>query len=439
METVTQELPIEATEAPPAQLPAIANNGDIRAQREPEPLPARGTAQITKAIAGVMREVDVVAKKGVNQFHHYKYAAMQDILQQITPLLGKHGIVIFQNEVERSMFDKEGVIAIKYAFEVAHESGETWPHLLHQTGVSRCRDSKGGWDDKSLNKCHTAARKYFLLSLFQIPTGEEDDADRGGSNGGEKLKSAYASKPVAAEIKAAFMACKSVEQLESLGKEKSALISTLNIHYQDDLREAYASQLKNLRIDAKYNHAEPAETTDPETGEITDRVIWEEDGERPATAADVPADPLDIPDKLKRAAPKEALTPTQEALWLDLLKSVAAAAPNVQTMMDLQAKHMSAAQQRKVSSFAWLAAVTIFRERVQWLTANPVFDAEAWLAGAFAGALSGAETPEQLAKVKDHMLIPQKDKLTPDQWRVAVKMYRERLDILDPQNGLAGG
>ena len=52
-------------------------------------------------------------------------------------------------------------------------------HALRQTGVSTCRNSKGGWDDKSLNKCHTAARKYFLLSLFQIPTGEEDDADKG--------------------------------------------------------------------------------------------------------------------------------------------------------------------------------------------------------------------------------------------------------------------
>jgi hypothetical protein len=63
---------------------------------------------------------------------------------------------------------------------VAHASGETWPHVIKQTGVSTCRNTKGGWDDKSLNKCHTAARKYFLLALFQIPTGdEEDDADRG--------------------------------------------------------------------------------------------------------------------------------------------------------------------------------------------------------------------------------------------------------------------
>jgi len=75
------------------------------------------------------------------------------------------------------------VIAVEYAFTVAHVSGEIWPRPLRQTGVSTCRNSKGGWDDKSLNKCHTAARKYFPLALFQIPTGEEADADQGENEG----------------------------------------------------------------------------------------------------------------------------------------------------------------------------------------------------------------------------------------------------------------
>jgi hypothetical protein len=130
------------------------------------------------AIAAVMNEVHVVAKRGENEFHRYRYATMGDILKEITPLLGRHGIVIFQSEVGRAMFDDDNVIAVEYAFTVAHASGETWPHVIKQTGVSTCRNSKGGWDDKSLNKCHTAARKYFLLALFQIPTGEEDDADQ---------------------------------------------------------------------------------------------------------------------------------------------------------------------------------------------------------------------------------------------------------------------
>ncbi len=135
-------------------------------------------AQIATAIAAVMQEVDIVAKRGQNTFHRYSYARMEDVLRQLTPLLGKHGIVILQDEVGRSMFDDDAVIAVTYQFTVAHQSGEVWPDKMRQTGASRCRDSKGGWDDKSVNKCHTAARKYFLLSLFQIPTTEAEDADR---------------------------------------------------------------------------------------------------------------------------------------------------------------------------------------------------------------------------------------------------------------------
>jgi ERF superfamily len=141
-------------------------------------------ATLVGAIAAVMNEVHTVAKRGVNEFHRYRYAKMEDILQEITPLLGKHGLVIFQSETGRAMFDEDNVIAVEYSFTVAHVSGETWPQPLRQTGVSMCRNSKGGWDDKSLNKCHTAARKYFLLALFQIPTGEEADADRGENDGG---------------------------------------------------------------------------------------------------------------------------------------------------------------------------------------------------------------------------------------------------------------
>jgi len=137
---------------------------------------------LVAAIAAVMNEVHVVAKRGENEFHRYRYATMGDILKEITPLLGRHGIVIFQSETGRAMFDDDNVIAVEYAFTVAHASGETWPQPLRQTGVSTCRNTKGGWDDKALNKCHTAARKYFLLSLFQIPTGDEDDADQGLSD-----------------------------------------------------------------------------------------------------------------------------------------------------------------------------------------------------------------------------------------------------------------
>jgi hypothetical protein len=177
MDTATKGEALTIEMASDANLPAT-----FKPTKEPAPFAPTPIGKITSAIAAVMREVDIVAKRGENKFHGYKYAKMEHVLQRITPLLGKHSLVVFQNEIGRSLFDGDQVIAVTYEFTVAHDSGEIWPEKLRQTGVSRCRNSKDGWDDKSLNKCHTSARKYFLLSLFQIPTGEEDDADHGDND-----------------------------------------------------------------------------------------------------------------------------------------------------------------------------------------------------------------------------------------------------------------
>lgn len=163
--------------AAPEQLPAGQ-------ERQPDAEPAlahtvlQGFGEVTKAIASVMAEIKAVEKGGTNKFHDYKYARMQDILSVLTPLIGKAGLVIFQTEHHRSLFDGGNVIAVQYRFTIAHASGQVWPEHPLQTGMSFCRDKHGKYDDKALNKAHTAARKYFLLALFQIPT-EDEDADSG--------------------------------------------------------------------------------------------------------------------------------------------------------------------------------------------------------------------------------------------------------------------
>src|SRR5262249_46059763 len=190
-----------------------------------------------------MNEVHVVAKRGENEFHRYRYATMGDILKEITPLLGRRGIVIFQSEVGRAMFDDDNVIAVEYAFTVAHVSGETWPHVIKQTGVSTCRNTKGGWDDKSLNKCHTAARKYFLLALFQIPTGEEDDGDRGEN---QRRKPQATTKqdqaPAFNRLRGELDAITSVGDLQQWADDNGALIATFRADWQKALRFRYAEK-----------------------------------------------------------------------------------------------------------------------------------------------------------------------------------------------------
>jgi hypothetical protein len=264
----------------------------------PPPAPAvvvpTAVGQLTKAIADVMKEVDVVAKAGSNKFHGYKYAKMEDILKEITPLLGRHGLVIFQSETGRAMFDNESVIAIEYAFSVAHASGETWPHQLRQTGVSRCRDSKGGWDDKSLNKCHTAARKYFLLSLFQIPTGEEGDADKGENDAAQRKTLAKKdARDIYTKLQAGLDANASRRELNEWGEANAERIRLLPEDWQDTLRMRYQEKMLDLQ--------------QRELKHDADGVVWEENGERPITAADMVDDGLSLPSTLRRPKPEPSL------------------------------------------------------------------------------------------------------------------------------------
>ena len=150
-------------------------------------LPITPFAKLAGAIAAVMAEIKPVEKSGWNDFYKYNYAKMGDLSIELTPLMGRHGIVVFQNEVDRAMFDEGKVISVRYQFTVVHSSGEIWPERPLITGMSRCRDSKGGFDDKAFNKADTAARKYFLLSLFQIPTDDEHP-DTDGDGGGQQQR-----------------------------------------------------------------------------------------------------------------------------------------------------------------------------------------------------------------------------------------------------------
>ena len=133
--------------------------------------------KIVTAISKIMADVGSVKKDGENKFHNYKYATASDILHKLQPLLAREGLVIFQHEIASEMIADGLALAVTYEFVLAHREGEVWPEKPRYTGIAAARNAKGGFDDKSGNKCHTAARKYFMLALFQIPTGDYDDAD----------------------------------------------------------------------------------------------------------------------------------------------------------------------------------------------------------------------------------------------------------------------
>src|SRR5215467_4814448 len=58
------------------------------------------TGHLAGAIASVMANVGTIQKGGINQYHGYRYARMEDLLYAITPLMGKAGLAVIQDERE---------------------------------------------------------------------------------------------------------------------------------------------------------------------------------------------------------------------------------------------------------------------------------------------------------------------------------------------------
>lgn len=129
---------------------------------------------IAKAISSVMARVGTIKKGGYNAYYKYRYARMEDLLEVITPLMGEAGLAVIQNQIEIKTVETR--LTVDYDFTLIHESGETLPPT-RQTGMCIARNSKGEYDDKAIQKCHTQARKYYLLGLFNVPAGDFDDSD----------------------------------------------------------------------------------------------------------------------------------------------------------------------------------------------------------------------------------------------------------------------
>lgn len=136
-------------------------------------------AQIAAAVVEVMNEVTFVSKDARNTHQNYKYASDGDILKQVQPAMAKAGLFFLQDEVSRAEVAEGRLLAVTYSFRLVHKSGVTSPEVYRRTGMSLYKNERGNYDDKAANKCQTAARKYFILSLFLIPTGEDPDAHDG--------------------------------------------------------------------------------------------------------------------------------------------------------------------------------------------------------------------------------------------------------------------
>ena len=134
--------------------------------------------EITKAMAKVQGAVGIVAKSGENKFDRYKYATEPDLIFAVQGLMAKNGLALFTSTYDYELMDrvtskgkKENAAIVKMSGLLTHVSGE-WVRV-ESIGEGQDRS------DKSVYKAMTGAKKYLLGKLFNLPTGDEPEADSG--------------------------------------------------------------------------------------------------------------------------------------------------------------------------------------------------------------------------------------------------------------------
>ena len=133
--------------------------------------------KIAGKLIQVMAECSQIPKKGVNDFHHYKYATSADVLEKVNSALVKHKLasvvtpeVLQASEVLNSKGNAEQRVTVRVVITLVDaESGES----VLLVGLGSGQDV----GDKAVMKAQTAAIKYAYLMSLAISTNDDPEAD----------------------------------------------------------------------------------------------------------------------------------------------------------------------------------------------------------------------------------------------------------------------
>ena len=149
--------------------------------------------KIAAAMVAVMGDIRMLGKGNENQHARYKFAGIDDFLEATRPLCAKHGLIIIQDELETSMNETTSTdnygktktrtwLTVKYSFTIAHASGEIWDRSPVRTIAV-----EASMGSQAYGAAQSYALKQFMRTLFQMATGDGEDAD---NNQPETLPSA---------------------------------------------------------------------------------------------------------------------------------------------------------------------------------------------------------------------------------------------------------
>lgn len=126
-------------------------------------------SNLAKALVAFNGEVRIIEKDATNPHFKNQYASLDTIVNEVRPLLAKHGL---------SMMQFPGGDGEKFTLRsmLLHESGE-W---IESEPITM-RPVKN--DPQGIGSCSTYARRYSLSAMLSLNTGEDDDGNGASNNG----------------------------------------------------------------------------------------------------------------------------------------------------------------------------------------------------------------------------------------------------------------
>lgn len=130
---------------------------------------------IYAALIEANKKVGAISKDSENLQQKFKFRGIDDVYNELHPILAECGIVIIPEVVNYEVSEKQGRngVLLYTRATIRHHFTTSDGSYVTTTVVGEAMDS----GDKGMNKAMSIALKYALFQIFTIPTKEDKDPD----------------------------------------------------------------------------------------------------------------------------------------------------------------------------------------------------------------------------------------------------------------------
>jgi hypothetical protein len=186
--------------------------------------------KVAAALVAVMSDVKTLGKTNENQHARYKFAGIDDFLEATRPLCAKHGLIIIQDEEDFQVLG-DGWLSMRFGFRLGHSSGEMWDGIIRRSIMVQAK-----MGSQAFGAAQSYVLKQFMRSLFQMATGDGEDAD---SHDQRELAPARKSASQAKKdgdwdrITAAIDKCETADELDNWLRKMGPYWATMPVAWKE--------------------------------------------------------------------------------------------------------------------------------------------------------------------------------------------------------------